>query len=263
MGNYYFLASLLPDLQIGHIPYIGYYEFKEMLRENLSKEDLRKVELLLRIIDIENMQSIWAGEPIDPRGNYDEEHLKKAIEEQAWPTGEEFEAVLTHYLSEYHTDQERLAHFPDLMTRFLNEHIDEEGFLGRYFNFEREFRLVIMGFRAKLLHRDVSAELQYENTQDPIVAQILAQKDASTYDPPFGYEDLKPIFEAYRAFPLELHKFLNEYKFQRIEEMNENKLFSIDRILSYLEQLILVERWLELDAQQGLKVVDAIVRETQ
>lgn len=259
MGTYFFLASLLPDLQIGHIPSLGYAEFKDLLKESLTSDDWKKVTQLLRLIDIENMQALWTGEPLDKHGNCNKEELEQAIQDQIWPNGQQMQSEVVNFLNKYATNKERLEHFPLLMSRFLKHSTEKSsGFLRKYFEFEKELRLVLIGFRAKLLHRDVSVELQYEDAGDPLVAQILAQKDAKIYEPPFDYAELKPSFEAYRAFPLELHKFLNEYKFQKIDLFNSDKLFSIDRILGYLEQLIIVERWLELDASQGRKMMNAI-----
>jgi hypothetical protein len=117
------------------------------------------------------------------------------------------------------------------------------------------------GFRAKKLGRDVAVEFQYEDPTDPIVAQILAQRDAPAYEPPFEYKELKPIFEEFGDSPLELNRAIFEYQFNHIIELWGGELFSLERILNYMARLILVERWLELDVQKGIKVVDTIEKE--
>ncbi|MFQ5728988.1 MAG: DUF2764 family protein, partial [Waddliaceae bacterium] len=136
-----------------------------------------------------------------------------------------------------------------------------EDFVQEYLAFEREWRLVLTGFRAKKLGRDVTAELQFEDPYDEVVAQILAQKDAKTYEPPIRYSDLKTLFEEHYGAPMDLYQALCEYRFRKIEAMYGIDVFSIGRILAYLAQLIIVEKWLDLDKKQGLQVVDAIVKE--
>jgi hypothetical protein len=63
---------------------------------------------------------------------------------------------------------------------------------------------------------------------------------------------------AYADFPLELHKALLAYSFDKIEELYGNKLFSIDRILAFMARLLIVERWLELSVQEGITMIKKI-----
>lgn len=261
MTEYYFLASLLPPLEIGHVPALGFKELKVLLETNLTAPDKVYVRKLLRLIDLENLRAYWAKEPFDPRGNVQEDQMEQALLNVQWPVGEEFPYYLQDFLSKYHSVEDRLVHFPLLMTLFFEYEIEnEKGFIREFFTFQREMRLVMLGFRAKKLGRQVAAELQYEDVSDPIVAQILAQKDAKTYEPPFEYNELKPIFEEFSESPLELYKAIYTYQFNHIIELWGGEIFTLDRILNYLARLILVERWLELDIQKGIQVVDMIER---
>lgn len=262
MTDYYFLASLLPPLEIGHVPTLGFPELKTLMQENLTAHDLKKVRRFLTLIDLENMRAFWAKEPLDLRGNLNGEKMEQALRDFRWPNGENFAPFLEDYLEKYITDETRLNHFPLLMSQFFNYMISQEkGFLHDYFAFQRELRLVMLGFRAKKMGRDPAEELQYEDPTDPIVAQILAQKDAKNYEPPFEYKELKPIFEEYSDSPLELYKAIYTYQFNHIIELWGGDLFTLDRILNYAARLILVERWLALDVQKGIQIVDTIERE--
>lgn len=262
MNEYFFLASLLPPLEIGHVPTLGFIEFKTLMNENLSRKDLQKVRKFLHLIDLENLRALFADQPFDPRGNYTRDQMNQALIDYAWEGGEPFPPYLTDYLEKYRGKEERLQHFPLLMTRFFEYEIEHNsGFVKDYFAFQRELRLVLLGFRAQKLGKNVAEELQYEDGSDPIVAQILAQGDGKTYEPPFEYKELKIIFEAYSNSPLEMHKALYEYQFKHIIELWGTEPFTIDRILNYLARLILVERWLELDVQKGIQIVDRIEKE--
>jgi len=264
MTEYYFLASLLPPLEIGHVPGLGFPELKELLRTNLSTSDQGRVRQFLRLIDLENLRSYWAKEPFDPRGNVNAEEMEQALLDVQWPIGDEFPPFLQDYLDKYHTDEDRLKYFYILMSQFFELHMEQEtGFLKDFYIFQREMRLVMVGFRAMKLGKDVAVELQYEDSTDPIVAQILAQKDAKVYEPPFEYKELKPIFEEFGDAPLDLHKAINEYQFNHIIELWGGEIFSLDRILNYMARLILCERWLELDVQKGIQVIDTIEKDIQ
>jgi hypothetical protein len=264
LAEYYFLASLLPELQIGHVPTLGFLEFMQLLKANLNREDYKRVLHFLRLIDLENMRRLFVGEPLDPRGNLNEEQLKEALDERQFSNSEPFPEFFYHFLEKHKTSEERAKEFPFVMGRYLQEETEEEtGFLRDYFEFERYMRIVITGFRAKKLHKNVEKELQFEDSSDPIVAQVIAQKDAKSFEPPFEFKELKPLFEAYGDQPLELHKALTQYRFNRVVEMTGGEHFSIDRILGYLARLLLVEKWLELDYESGMRIIETIERRVE
>lgn len=271
MAEYHFLAALLPPLEIGHVPTLGFPELKELIKVNLTPQDWEEFRTLLLLVDFENFRSLWSGEPLDPRGNYTKEELQQSLIDLSWPNNVEFPLYLKDYLQKYPTDAARFAHFPQLMSTFLDvEKEKHSGFIKEYFTFEREWRLVMTGFRAKKLGKNIDLELQYEDPEDPIVAQVLAQKDAKVFEPPFEYKELKPIFEAYEDSPAELQKALIEYRFGKIIEFQNAGIFSLhrllgytsrillDHILGYTARLMIVENWMELDVQQGLQTIDII-----
>ena len=262
MTEYYFLASLLPPLEIGHVPSLAFPELKMLMDANLTNTDWKRVRKFLSLIDLENLRAFWAKEPFDPRGNFNREQIEHALSDYRWPSGESFLPYLTDYIEKYQTNEDYLLHFPLLVTNFFNYEIEHEtDFVRDFFTFQSEMRQVLVGFRAKKLGRDVAIELQYEDPTDPIVAQILAQKDAKNYEPPFEYKELKPIFEEFSDAPLALYKAIYEYQFNHIIELWGSEFFTVDRILNYAARLILVERWLELDVQKGIQVVDTIEKE--
>lgn len=261
MREYYFLASLLPTLEIGHIPSLGFVELKELLRVNLAHEDLEKTIELRRQIDIENLRALWLGQSLDSWGNLNEAELKEALQEQQWSEEESFPDYLIDFLQNYPTTERRLNHFSLLMASFFSEKKDiREGFLQEYFLFQKHWRLVMTGFRSKYLNRNLLEELQFEDVTEPLVAEILAQKDAKVYEPPFEFKELKLIFEKFKNDPLDLHRALYNYQFNYLIERWGGELFTVNRILNYMSRLMLVERWLELDLQKGIRLMDEIER---
>lgn len=259
MKEYYFLASLLPPLEIGHIPALGFADLMVLLDANLGRKDRQTVRKFLSMIDFQNMRAFWAKESFEKRGNLNHEQMEEVLSHLEWPSGESLPQFLIDYLGKYPSDKERLDHFSLLMSQFYAYQLEHEsGFIRDFFAFQRDLHLVLVGFRAKKLSKNVAVELQYEDETDPIVAQILAQKDAKNFEPPFEYKELKRIFEEYADSPLELHKAISEYQFDYIIEHWGNEAFSLERILNYLARLILVEQWLELDVQKGIQLVDRI-----
>lgn len=256
-SNYYFLAAALPDLQIGHPPDINFQTLLFLLKTNLTERDLCQSRVIQRYYDIQNMRAFWIGEEFDLRGYYNENELEEVLlTESGLPS------YVYDFLGTYSELEDRLRYFSLLVGSYYRNEIDRaQGFLKEYLLFEREWKLVLLGFRAKMMGRDLAQELQFEDPYDELIAQMMAQKDAATYEPPLSYSDLKVLFEQHRDSPLELHKALCKYRFDKLESMYGVEVFSIRRILAYMAQLIIVEKWLELDKKKGLQVVQGILKE--
>lgn len=257
MANfYYFVGTSLPPLKVGEKPDITFEEFERLLKDNLQKSDYAQTVALRRYYDIQNIRGYLKGEDLDPHGNWDRNDIEEVLVDH-----EGLPYYLAHFLDIYERKEDRLKHYPELMAEFFREEIaDSTGFLKEYLEFERELRLVLVGFRAKQLKRDPAVELQYEDPEEDMIVQILSQKDAQSYEPPERFESLKPILLKNYQSPFALYQALCEYRFEKIEKMVGLDVFSFKRVLGYLAQLIIVEKWLELDKKKGLEIVDKIVK---
>ncbi len=250
--NYYFVVPSLPPLAVGERPEITFEELTNRLKICLNKVDLEKTEVLRRFIDIFNIRALLMEEPVDSRGNLNEKELDEALLVHAVLPDYVFE-----FIGQFEKVSDKIRNFAGLLAQFFNAEIPKQkGFLRTYLNFERECRLVLVALRAKQLGRDVARELQFEDPTDPLVAQILAQKDSDSYDPPAEYLSLKELIAACYADPWLENKAFAEYRFKKIEELAEAKLFSIDQILAYMAQLLLIENLIELDAEKGTMILD-------
>lgn len=252
MQNYYFVVPSLPPLSMHDRPEITFQEFVTRMEISLNKKDLRKTKVLRLFIDICNIRALLMEEPVDARGNLNEKELDEALLVHAGLPEYVFE-----FLDQFEKVSDKLKNFSGLFARYFNEEIvKQEGFLRSYLTFEREARLVLLALRAKRLKRDVAKELQFEDPTDPLVAQILAQKDSESYDPPPEYADLKELIIACHGDPWKENKAFAEYRFKKIGEIAEGGLFSIEQILCYMAQLMIIEDLIELDEERGKMILD-------
>ncbi len=259
MVRYYYLEVSLPPLSFDRSPELTFSEFDDLLHDHLTAKDYHKTKIIRSLYDILNLRWLWLGERLDPLGNLTANELEEALlNRNGLP------AYVYDFLAQYEKLADRLHHFPWLLVRFFQTVTKGiKGFLWEYLTFEREWRLVFAGFRAKKLGRDLSVELQYENPEEELIAQMLAQKDAKVYEPPEKYRELKIIFEDVGDDPLALEKALDQYRFNYIEQLvGIMEQFSMSRILAYMAELILVEKWFEPDKNKGIKIIDTIVKGT-
>lgn len=254
MANYYFVVNALPDLTLGIAPELSFKEVKEMLELNLHPKDLEQIKLLLRPVDLYNLRALWLHLPLDEKGNYQAKEWEEIL-----LVREGLPSYLNDFLERYETLADRLRYFSSLsVSMYQEEGMRCTGFLRAYFQLQRELRLVLTALRAKQAGRDLVRELQFEDPTDPFVAEILAQRDAPDYIPPLEYTELKAVFTEHRTQPQKLHYALLQYEFNKIEELEENQHFTMDRILGYLARLRLVESWQMLDRNQGLTAVEQL-----
>ncbi len=265
MTNYYFLASALPPVHIGEPIEMNFEEFRFFLKVNLRDRDYAEPTVVRRYYDLQNLRLLWQHRKLDEKlgselnvyGNYDENGLDEAL-----LTRDGFPDYVYEFVDEHDRNRDRVANFPALVGAYFSHEIAAAtGFLREYLLFDRDWRLVFTGFRAKQLGRNLASELQHEDPHDSVVHQLLAQKDADHYEPPGRYKDLKELFANHGDVPIDLHKKMCEYRFAKVESLLGTDMFSSQRILGYTVQLIIAEKWAELDQKQGLEVIDSIVKE--
>ena len=73
------------------------------------------------------------------------------------------------------------------------------------------------------------------------------------------YIDLQEKFLSCGPDPWEQYKAVAGWRFKRIGELVDRPLFSIDWILGYMAQLLIVEQWNELEEEKGKMILDAFV----
>lgn len=260
MYRYYFLASLLPSaLTLGNVPEVAFREFNQLCRQNLTEFDLEQIQVIRRYVDINNLRPFWQGKELDPHGNYSDKELEANLLLEAG-----FPDYVFEFLREYEDTKDRLDHFPQLLSQFYNEEIKAAShFLKNFLEFERNWRFMLMALRAKAFKRDLNWELQYEDPHEELVEYVLSQKDLDEFTPIDGYEELKTIYQECYSEPLKLHWEVGCWRLKKIETLVEGGTFSIDNILSYLAQLIIVENWLKLNQDQGMMIVENIMKEQQ
>ena len=259
MKQYYYLSTVLPKLSLDEKPEISFHEFELLLQENLTPRDFEKVRRLRWFYDLRNVRAYWKKEPLDYWGTLNEAELEEALLTRE---ANELPDYLYDYLTEYDSMEERQRHFSKIIsTYFAKEAGQRPGFLRDLRAFERDLRLIMTAYRARELGRNLEVEFEYEDPEDDVVAQLLAQKEAKEFILPEGFEDLKPILHLYHDSPLKLQKGIMQLIFNWIEDRLQFDYFSINRILGYMAQFILIERFMRLDQEKGLTILNNVVKE--
>lgn len=246
------MASL-PSLTLGEKPELSFLEMQELLALNLSLSDLEQVTSFRRSFDLRNIRAMWLRQPLDEWGNWG----AKEIEEELLVQGG-MPLYVVEFLERYSSQEERLRYFTSLYASLYREEgVRWGGFLQNWYQSERAIRLIITALRSKHLKRDVGWEMQFEDVSDPLVKEILAQKDAPEYIPPKEFEDLKVLFRENVSEPQKLEKALLRYRFDQIEEMEGVAPFTVDRVLGYLARLRIAGSYFALQQHEDVRALFA------
>ena len=259
MGRkYYYIGTLLPVLSLESLPDLSLGELVPILQTQLSAGDFANIQRLRFFYDIYNLRALWRQEPLDPRGSKDRGELEEVLAGHL-----SISPSVDLFLSRYEKKEERLSHFPELLSAFLQESSHTGSlFLRQYFQLERDIRIVTTALRAQALGRDLAHELAFEDTQDPLVAVLLGSADSKELEVPEEYKEIQRIFAKEFDHPLALQKSLDQYRFDAIERLCDlSDQFSIERILATFAQWLLVDDWIQLDANEGKERVKALCQQ--
>lgn len=256
MSRYFFLGTVLPSLRVGDEPGISFDDVMTLYKDNLGFSDLEKVRVIRTYVDLKNVQKLLKKEEIDHRGNLNEKELDEALVNQ-----ENLPDYLFTFLEKYQEAFEQLAHYSKVFILFFKE-IERtcQGFLRNYFQFEREWRVILAAYRGKKLGIDPAVSLQHEEFHDPLIAELLAQKDAPSFEFPFGYTELGEKLKEVEGKPDEQYRLMANFRFSRIEEMVQDRPFSLDYFLGYLVQLMVVEDFFALDEKRGRESLTEMIK---
>lgn len=208
--------------------------FRETMSLNLSSCDKKSFRCLARSFDLINFSIFWSGGKMERAlGEVTQDNVEQLLVKRQWDDGTDMEPFLQDYLNTYKTNEERIENYSFLIRDFLHFYRlnATNAFLREYFSFKQDLRVIMAGFRAKLLNEDISRVLRNENTDEFTVLQILMQKNSSKFIPPLGYRDLGDIFEDYGQLPDSLHREMVLYEFNKIEELFRDSYFNSDAVL--------------------------------
>lgn len=255
MSNYFYLSASLPPINLDGKPEITFLELVDRLEMNLTSDDLREFESFRRYFDIQNIRAKLLGQPIDLRGKLTDMDL-----DELFLLNIGMPDYVLDFLMRYANTEQRLAHFSSLLSAYyLMEKARPSGFFAKFLSMERGIRLVLLALRCRDLNKSVDDQLLFEDPLDPLVHDILMQKNAPDYQPPAEFKELKELYIKYRKEPLQLRKALALYRYEWVNETVQEPLFSFDWIMGYLIQLWVIEEWQMLNAIEGEKRLERLL----
>lgn len=257
MSYYYFLETALQPLEFPDKPDTDFGFILHLYEENLSESDKKSVNLLRKYIDVLNIRSFYLGYPINNQGCLNQEELAKALEDSEY-----FSQQIFDVLNQHEENRDKIKHFPSVLKVFYDEHI-EKGceFLKWFFSFEKYSRIILCAFRCKNIKKDILEELSFEDPLDPVVSEVLSQKDSPHFESPSGFEELVELLHLSKGSPKRQYHDFSEYRFRMIKQHIDMSTFTLDWVLGYLALFMILDEYHNTNPEEGANTLNKMMKD--
>ncbi|PCI78266.1 hypothetical protein COB21_01155 [Candidatus Aerophobetes bacterium] len=246
MSRTFFLASVLPPLELKAPAEILFDKLVFLYEENLDSRDRKALSHLRSFIDLSNVCRVIEGKPIDMRGNFSEQEIDEGLLHNVFLPEELF-----HFLDTYESKEERIKNFPLFELLFLKQQAEKTvGFRSFYFRFQFELKVLLAHWRSIKMGDSVLESVGSELEEEDFIVHLKGIKEQKNWHFPEEFSGLKAILEKTDKNPEEQYEAIEAYKFARIQSYVQDKVFSMDYLLGYFALFVLVEDYQKLKVKQ-------------
>jgi len=263
--NYYCLVAGLPDLFFSENKHgLSSLDFRNELKHQLSKTDFDLASLLYLPHDNKNLLNLIfeQNEPFSLLGIYDKEFLESQITEPV---------KIPDYMTQF------LLWTRNLETRELNLQIENKlhslyyeyvvvktknNFLKEWFKFEMNIKNILTAFNCKQFNYQPEKHLIQADENNRVYTLLInmhLKHELFEEELPFA-DQLFRVAES-NISPEERENAIDKILWAYLDEHTFFHYFTIEKILSYIIKLGIVERWMKLDAETGKALLNKLIEE--
>ena len=260
--NYYYLIAGLPDILIDQkkIPF-SLIELKQELQYHLHPKDFQLVEYLFLPYDNINFLNILQKKETEfnPLGNYSESFFIDEIKEP-----ENLPAYMKIFLEGYRDEnpiRPNLSHENQLTWLYFEFMLEQKNqFLREIFTTIRNINNIFAIYNARKFGLSIENQMigDYELTE---AAKKTTSKDFGLASEIIPIDEIIGIYENNNI--LEQEMSIDLLKWRHMNNLNTFNYFTIEFILAYVLEFIMVERWSNLDADLSKKTFKKILTDLE
>lgn len=265
--NYYCLVAGLPDILLGDkkVPFTS-IGLRDMLAEELTERDFSMVQALYLPFDHSNLINLLykRDKAFDARGNFGLNELELLTNKK------ELETLEKSDFPEYMVDFAKSILFDDEEIDRVNAEVMLFKMYVNYLNgFSNPFlqKFLLFEINQKNIFAALAGrkyQLDYENEligEGEIVEALVKSRSRD-----FGLaneidyiESLIQIYEDENILERELK--IDRLKWNYLDDSTFFNYFTIEKILAFVYKLLMIERWVELDEEEGKRMFQQLLSE--
>lgn len=273
MGNYYCLVAGFPEISFdeGKLSYT-LKSFREEIYPQLSAADKKVVDLIYLQFDNRNFLKLVKDKDaaISDNGNFSADDFHKLF--LAVKDEEKYKGCLPEYFRQFYNDyvkSETQEPFCNLEDKLSSLYFDygmhcKNKFARAWFEFNLNINNILVASIARKYKMDVASHV----VGDTVVANTIRKSMARDFD---LSSDLDYVEEVIRISEMqdliEREKRFDILKWNWIDDNTFFEYFSIEKVLSFLLKIEIVERWITFDKETGSKkfreIIDGLKKDVQ
>ena len=266
-NQYYYFVAGLPDFSFDStkLPFT-LEEFKEMLYDELKPDDKRLIDKYFMKGDKDNLLKLLVDKDADinDTGVFSREELLNTInsikEDSTWKNKKIpaiFEIFIKQWLKEDAESENK--NWEDLLTSlYMDYGIEaENSFVSQWFTLNLNIGNVLAAIYSRKYGLDVKQVVVGNN----LIAKTI-RSNANLRD--FGLEQELEYFETILRISedtdiYERERKIDKFRWDWLEENTVFDYFNVEYLFAYLCKLQILERWVQLNAEEGERVFRELI----
>ena len=267
--NYYALVAGLPDITVQDTKLLyTSVLLRNSILEEVSGEDMSMVQLLFLPFDHTNIlntlfdkKAVWDERGILPQSTVEQLKDKKSLEavdlEDAPP-------YIRSFVEDFHTNEQDATYYTaeydltvayyDYLSNYPNKFIQE---LAHY-------NISLHNLKVAFNGRKYDIQYDKQLIGDNELTHTLKKSRTRDFGASTLIDDLESLLQTFEVEDiLERELKIDIHTWNIVEERTFFNYFSIERVMAFIVKLLIVERWLQLDAEKGKEMFNQIVTELQ
>jgi hypothetical protein len=266
--RYHYLISGLPDLHLEQEKvWTTVTEFKKQLEFELHPEDYEQVKLVFLRKDHENLLEFLKSGTVDESNgaNYSLQDYKAQVDlfSAIIPQPDILPTYMADELREYSDDKDfNSVECSQELAESYHDYLMEHGgsFIREYTRLEYDIANLLTYLESRNHAMDPGEFL----TGDSALTSHLREHLTKSMTKPADFDLFTEII-CYAELPSIVEKEMkyDQLRWRLIDELLFFEAFTVDRVLGYLYQLMMIERWADLDEEKGEAQLRKIIKGAQ
>lgn len=231
--------------------------FRELAREALKKEDVKLMDLFF--LPADNKQILRLLNKMAPDTNLKTVYPLQRLEDEISEPTNSLPAYLNQFIADFKKEHLRYNVSPEnVLSWMYYNHLLKSG--SKFIRNYAEFVMNVKNLETALTCRKYGKEVAPEIIGDNIFARTLRTSNSKDFGLAMEYPYVEKVISLMNNTNLvERERGLDLLLWDYIEEAVVYEYFSMEKVLSFMLELMIVERWSKMNSESGRKVFMEVV----
>ena len=257
-NNYYCFIAGLPEVFLDDRKLaLSVNGFRELAREALKKEDVKLMELFF--LPADNKQVLRLLNKMAPDTNLETVYPLQRLEDEITEPTNSLPAYLNRFIADFKREHLKYDVSPEnVLSWMYYDHLmkSDSKFVRNY----AEFVMNVKNLETALTCRKYGKEVAPEIIGDNVFSKALRTSNSKDFGLAMEFPYVEKVISLMGNTNLvERERGLDLLLWDYIEEAVVYEYFSMDKVLSFMLELMIVERWSKMSSESGRKVFMEVV----